>query len=458
MPLVLGTLGYAMSGMSFLDSMFTSVCFYTLNVQDTPPNILVELARWTAPIATVSGILVIFSSLRIQIINYYRYWKGDSIAVYGPVLQKSIFLQKLGNRGISGGDRFVKAQKYVMLGNEVENMEFYNQNRDLFGTSPVYLKCRSIQPQSVLDARLRLFSEEETAGRLYWKQYCLYRSAKESNYQLKIVIIGFGKLGEELLTYALQDNLFSPLQKIEYHIFGDTSEFAAIHRQLNKLEDKVVFHDDNWFDNLSLIDAATRVMIIEQDNQTELLSSLLLASTQNQIYVFVSDIAGSDLISGQERVTLYPWREIAQEPEYVLGDNLYEQAKRINLRYSHIYSNTAETEENKESEWQKLSGFLRYSNISTADYHDIQILILQEDGESRDLAGMSQERLELFSELEHMRWCRYYWLNNWTYGDPQNGSTKDTEKRIHLDLVQYRDLTEEEKEKDRENIRVLFSL
>ena len=66
--------------------------------------------------------------------------------------------------------------------------------------------------------------------------------------------------------------------------------------------------------------------------------------------------------------------------------------------------------------------------------------------------------MEKLAELEHIRWCRYHYLNNWHYGIPENGKTKDLEKRIHCDLVPYSDLNEEAKERDRDNIRTLLSI
>ena len=62
------------------------------------------------------------------------------------------------------------------------------------------------------------------------------------------------------------------------------------------------------------------------------------------------------------------------------------------------------------------------------------------------------------AELEHIRWNRYHYLNNWKYGVPQNEKNKDTVKRVHKDLVPFTELTREEQEKDAENIRVLLSV
>ena len=71
---------------------------------------------------------------------------------------------------------------------------------------------------------------------------------------------------------------------------------------------------------------------------------------------------------------------------------------------------------------------------------------------------LSAERLIFLGELEHIRWCRYHYLNNWKYGIPKNGKTKDPQNRLHSLLVPYDQLAEAEKEKDRENIRMLMIL
>ena len=458
LPFVLGTLGYVLSGTRFLDALFMSICLYALGVSDTPPNLLVEIARWTAPIATAGGILALFVSLRERARNAARYRRGNSVAVYGPAAQQEAFLEKLGERGIPGGTQLVKAQQYVLLGAEEENLEFYRRNRAALSDREVYLLCSSVRPQAAPDARLRLFSAEEAAARLYWKQHCLYPTVKAHGFVEKIVLIGFGKLGEELLTCALQDNLFLPAQQIEYHVFGETVEFEATHPQLRCMEDRTVFHPEPWYQALPLIEEAGRVLVLQQQDQTALVSALLLASLRPPICVFAADAAAAELLSGQDRVTVYPWQEIALTPAYVLSDALWDAAKRINLRYASRYGGAEETAENKEALWGQLDGFTRYSNISAADYHDIQVCILKAEQEPTEIARMTPERLEQFSELEHMRWCRYHWLNNWRWGIPADGGRKDPAGRLHRDLVPYRDLTEEEKEKDRENVRILFTL
>ena len=50
LPLVVGVCGFVvLAGEPFLDSVFKCVTMYVLNYGDTPPNLPVEIARWTAP-------------------------------------------------------------------------------------------------------------------------------------------------------------------------------------------------------------------------------------------------------------------------------------------------------------------------------------------------------------------------------------------------------------------------
>lgn len=441
-----------------LDSLFNSVEMYLMNYGDTPPNILVEIARWTAPLVTASGLLLAINSLRTAFSNRIKYLKKNSVAVYGTDEDKNQFLQALGSRGINGQDCFVPAQRYILTGSEEDNFSFYEKYKTELSGKNVYLKCSNLPPQSIADPNLKLFCPEETAARLFWKQRELYTLSAAKKHVLKIVLLGFGKLGEELLLLGLQNNIFAPDQKIEYHIFGGDEAFFAVHKGLEKIEDAVIVHQDEWYNNLPLIESANLLLVLEQKEQMALLEKLLLSTTRAEMDVFASASFMEGLLSGQERLRLFFWEKESCRPEYIFNDLLLERAKRINLRYSHLYNNVSETDETKEQEWQKLDAFTRYSNISAADYHEVRLSMLKAAGLKPDGADMTAQHLELLSELEHIRWCRYHYLNNWKYGIPENGKNKDKNRRIHTDLVPYNTLTDADKEKDRENIRILLAI
>lgn len=456
-PLLLGLFGLTIvEGEPLLQSLFMSVCMYLFGYQDVPPNLFVELARWTAPLATASSIFLAIAALRYRLHNFVAYRRGGCTAVYGPAEEKAPILKQLGAKGIDGREEFVKAQRYILTGSEGENLAFYQRHQAALAGSTVYLKCRSLPAQASASANLRLFCPEETAARLFWKAHCLFETSAACSHQMKLVFIGFGKLGQELLVCALQNNLFSPEQRIEYHIFGDGAGFTGTHTELSAISDPVIFHSEPWHSQLPLVEQAQAVIVLEQGDQLSLLQELMLATKREPIHVFAADSFGIRILAEQERLTVFDWQQEAGKLENILGDPLFDMAKRINLRYAAIYSGIAETEENKQAEWEKLDPFTRYSNISSADYHMVQRKLLALSGQSAD--ALPGQWLELLSELEHIRWCRYHYLNNWRYGVPENGKAKDKAARLHTALIPYRELSEAEKEKDRENIRILFSI
>lgn len=468
-PMVLALIGFYMDPpadilelsppAAFAHSVFLGLTMYIIDYSDVPANIWLELARWTAPLATASGILLFINTLREQLRNQLLRMQGRATAVYGPEEEKELILPQLGSQGIDGKDHFVRAQRYILLGDEQENLDFYNNHREALQDSTVYLKCRSLQNQSSSDPKLRLFDLEETAARLFWKEHCFYGGSVACGHKMKLVFLGFGRLGQELLITALQNNLFDPGQRIEYHIFGQDEGFTSIYHQLSAISDPVIFHSEPWYEQLELLLQSQAVLVLDQEEQLALLRNLQMALNGSMIYVFPAALSGARLLAQKDpRILLFDWKQKAQSLENILGMQLYRRAKRLNLRYAHLYQGIAETEENQEQAWNQLDTFTRYSNVSAADYFEIVQKILEFDKLGSDLSAIPADRFETLAELEHMRWCRYHYLNNWTLGQPENGRAKDPVKRIHINLVPYSELSEGDKEKDRENLRVLSSL
>ena len=74
-----------------------------------------------------------------------------------------------------------------------------------------------------------------------------------------------------------------------------------------------------------------------------------------------------------------------------------------------------------------------------------------------DCEALPEETRTLLAELEHERWCRYHYLNNWRCGVPENGANKDPVRRLHVDLRPFSALKDAEKKKDYDNLRLLLS-
>jgi serine phosphatase RsbU (regulator of sigma subunit) len=66
---------------------------------------------------------------------------------------------------------------------------------------------------------------------------------------------------------------------------------------------------------------------------------------------------------------------------------------------------------------------------------------------------LNEEEVETMARVEHIRWSWDKRLNGWIYGN-----VKNTANRTHPGLVPYNDLSESEKEKDRQLVRLIPSL
>ena len=459
LPYSLGAVGFSMvEDKTALDALFNSLQLYTLNYGETPPNLLIEVARWTAPLATLSGIMALFRSLKTKLVQRLRYLRGKSVAVYGCEEDKRILLQQLGTRGIDGGRDFVPADRYILMGSEEENLSFYSRYREKLDGRQVYLKNDQTHVNSLAVSDLHPFRVEELAARLFWKERFLYPQFRENGGTLELVLLGFGNLGEDLLTFGLQNLVYSPEQEIRWHVFGDGEKFEALHPQLDRIGDRVRFYREPWYRDRVLLERADLVLVVQQEDQNNLLEALLGVLTRREIDVFTKNADAVRLLNEEGRLRVFDWKRKTQKVAYILGDELLDRAKQINLRYAHLFRQVEENEESREREWDRLNTFTRYSNISAADYHDVRLQMLRAEGITPRDALADAETLDRLACLEHIRWCRYHYLNNWSYGRPDNGKSKDPVHRIHADLVPYEDLMESEKEKDRENVRVLFSI
>jgi len=464
LPLVFGTIGQMQAGEMLLEAAFSTLTMYALNFSEPARNGLVELARWTAPLATAGGVAMLFAPVARAVLARVNKLLGDSVIVYGD---EEVYdrMKEDGRYHVARGKGdLLAADRYVLFGSEEENLDFYLKHRDALEKREVYLRCKALSSQLTAGSRLHLYCMEEVGARLFWRQSELVRQYAEKlsssgDKTMHLVIVGFDRLGEELLTWGLQCNLFLPEQELHYTIFGDGGTFCSLHHELRSIrKDTVTFMDTPWSGSLDVLQNADRIIVAEQSNQLALVQEILFALTGKTLDVLAAKPEDLALIENQERLRIFNWKEEALRPENLFDEKTLGRAKAINLRYAYLYSKVEETPENAEREWQKLNAFTRYSNISAADYHEIRLQQLALWGEQDDPKRILPEHLEILSELEHMRWCRYHYLNNWKYGEPVNGKAKNTAARTHSDLVDYSTLTDEEKEKDRENVRVLLQI
>ena len=90
--------------------------------------------------------------------------------------------------------------------------------------------------------------------------------------------------------------------------------------------------------------------------------------------------------------------------------------------------------------WEELRADFRQANRSQADHRMIR----------REILALSQsdETVELLAEAEHLRWTADRIVSGWRHAD-----TRSDEKRLHPSIRPYRELSEDDKNKDRGAVR-----
>lgn len=452
-PLIIGTIGYYISGMSLLDSLYFGIRLYGLEWESDVKNIYVEAARWTAPFLTAAGFVTIISSVysfvhKRMVILFYK----NAVAVYTNSARGELVCSNMKGSILCSKTPLKRVKNHIILfDTDEENILFYRTHKDFFQNKKkrrtVYL-CLNETDSCLLKPDMDnvcIFNAYDMIARDLWKSIKLWNCEKREDVQ-KVALLGFDSLGQRILRYGLQMNIYAENQCVEYHILGESSLYEAANRHFQPFNgDKLFFHGEVGEDKWKLLRDADYV-IVAQDATIELLQGLFYNCEKAKIYYY--NPAGEQISEylNTDRLVAYGEDELIFTTENVRTDKLYERAQDVNYQY--LVSTQQEGIKSKEEEWRALDGFTKGSNISSCDYSEVVL----------ELEAFSQKNgfeitLEEYARFEHIRWSRYHLLNGWKYGVPEGGKNKDKERRIHTCLIPYEELSETEKEKDRQNIR-----
>lgn len=443
LPVLLGTIGFCrINGGNIIDAAYTSCRLYGMDA-DIPDGIngYVEAARWLAPLAAASGILLLIESFGKRFSGWLRSFRGNSVAVYGNSASSRLLLSRLGHIGISPYEnRIVPAGKHVILfDTDEENIDFYTKNQNLLEDKQVYIHLNELNHLSVNNPKLHVFSMTEIAARLFWRDMPIPFDKVESGVY-KILIIGFSDLGQEILKYGLLNNIFSPNQQIEYHIFGEIGHFFDLHRELDKMApDKIVVHKKSLYEAKKIVQKADRIIFCDNDRENLVATGNLLAyynlKPDVELFASVYDKDVLKLIGTEETIKPFASLEEIYDKDYILNEKLNWDAIATHELYNSNVEDPA-----KRVAWEDLSAFLRYSNISSADFKAVRKRYI--DYYKDTLSG--EQIIDNLTELEHIRWCRYHYMNNWVLGEEKNNVL-----RTHPCLIPFKELSQEEIDKDK---------
>lgn len=108
--------------------------------------------------------------------------------------------------------------------------------------------------------------------------------------------------------------------------------------------------------------------------------------------------------------------------------------------------------------WEILPETLRDANRMTADHFDVKMRaigcrIVPKTQATDPPATLSPQELERLAIMEHNRWWADRALDGWTLGNP-----RDDARKLHPNMVPYEDLSEPDKQKDRDNVQNMIKV
>lgn len=447
-PLILGAIGYYLEGNKILDSLYGSLALYGISpVLDSHGSCLIEIARWTAPLVLATALLCVLKQFRDRIWWWLEASSSKCIAIYSD--EDHVLHFEDGDRRenyfvIYPERTLVKRarKQVIMLNSDQESLDFYTKNSDRLKKRDVYiglkeLDCGLMKEQE--NPNLIFYDVNGAVARILWKQIKIWKKNKNKSKPITICILGDGHLGQAILNTGLLLNLYSLEQNIFYYLVGDAKLYQSAHGMVKTCNrDRVIYRSSEDQDVLDII-IKSDYIIVSEVLMLDQLQTIGVLGRDSKVFYYAPGDGGADtylnlsclIPFGSDR-EIFTYQNICKE-------GLLQKAMQLNEQYACEYNKDHGT---KEEEWRNLNGFLKWSNISAADYNEVLSDIVKENNYKQN------ENLEELAELEHIRWCRFHYLNYWSYG-----KVRDNEKRLHPCLCGYQELDEVNKEKDRSVVR-----
>ena len=470
--------------------------------QSTVMRIFLECARWLGGCVTVTFVTQLFRQLFRGLFIGIKARKANSVTIHGTASCKNHLAKSLGSRAITddADEAFQAKRQIIAFENDSDTFRFLNDHFEaLIGENrdhTVYLCTLSHNRTSYRDRGCILSNSAENCARMYWNQLYLRRYGEHP--EQVIVIIGFGRFGQALFQQAVLTNVFLDATALEYHVFGDSAAFVALHQGLSQFMavnaktpglDSVHFHADPWPAQLELLTRADRVILAEDDDEKNIgiLCSLNASTTVGRVHLRTSDARiveafWPDKKISQDDITadicVFGTDAALYNKEIILDEKLSIHAKCIFAKYrlrTHAADCIACKQhggipacahhcEPLQAAWDSMNYYQQSANITQADHLPVKVrALLRRDcmatPETREpfaaayQAMRADGNLDALCELEHRRWMRNLFFSGWAYGPERKNPL-----RIHNLLLPYDELPAGEKLKDQDAYDVIDEL
>ncbi|MCY3410094.1 MAG: NAD-binding protein [Candidatus Heimdallarchaeota archaeon] len=400
----------------------------------------------------------------------------------------------------------IQYAKYIIstLADDETNIEVATRAKKIIGTDPkegyivkILIHIKNIQLYNNL-MTIRSFYESSVSQSYSVEFFNIYRNSarlllleypferyhligKDSdepwiNDHIKIVLVGWNDLTEELILQMIRQYHFPKMVKLsillicadaESKLHYINSEYTFLHDLVN-LEGMELFHENrvNYQFLQHIPKDLSAIVITEKEETTNLSISLKLYDYYRSngiltpIFINLYNIKGlvnffdTLDIEKQEHPRIIPFGLLNRVcgKNLVVHETLDGIAKHLHNRYyeSMIIAGKTKGETPAMQPWDRLPNYLKDANIYLADHIAIKLRSLKL-GLSREVTSAHKvdqiyadnDQLMLLGTAEHNRWMVAKLLEGW-----QKGEVRDDTKKIMPSLIPWDDLSDEEKNKD----------
>lgn len=455
-PFILGVIGYRMAGYSFNDAFYGSFCFYFVSVYSKAFNPIMEIARWTAPLVTVSWVIVslrgVFAFLKTAMVSSRK----NSIAIYcgdntseAELLSSKIPHSFVESTSPAADPALISRSltQIVFFDEDLLSLEFYNRNLNLFSKGRTHIVLRELEPSFLRQGNASYFSLSKQTALDLWQKHPLISPSDPLKRRFKVAIIGDGNLAEQILDFGLLLNIFSEDQSIEYHTYGNWDLYSSLHGDLPLMnDDRIIHHDRSWQLSIADLVEMDRIIITEENN-IRILNALLGVCRSSDIYYFSRSDENPAAFYESERVF-----DFGTEADLLTADNiLYSHADSmaaalylIGLDRNLVINSSLLESGTRSHEWKNLPGEDKREHQFRAYFYELYTDLLSSG------IPLASDPFDI-APLEHTRWCRSRFLAFWRQGE--NG---DYITRVHKDLVPFENL--DENVADEELTQIIFMM
>lgn len=331
---------------------------------------------------------------------------------------------------------------------------------------------------------LHFFNTYQIIARSFFERF-----SRESAYLLKagstrqplrLIILGFNKAGEALVLQAARIAHFINGSKTQIVIVdakanAQETAFFKNYPQFREICDirfvEKEMESADLYEVLELGDnpdiaAATTVILTEELDSVNLNVALeiLELTAGHDFPVYVRNNASEHISSlftrsWQEKVLkrlrFYGDIHSVCSMEMITNETLDLMAMAIHQYYVDTQRGRQATPNSVNTAgWDDLSEDMKNANRAQADHIAFKIAQLgyrttAKDGVAPATLQITDEMLELQAQSEHQRWMANRYLSGWTYA-----AVRNDQKKLHPSLIPWEKLSEEEKEKDRDTVRL----